>query len=190
MSEDKGDSAAEEQKDADDSIEKNDGQEAKPGEKQDWEKLAKENEAKFNDQKTRAEKAESELKKREKDNQPKREAQAGDYSDLESRVNLKVDLRMAGYTQDQIGFAETYAKGLGKSLTDIVKAKDNKLTFDNEYLQSAIASQNQKKKAAQQTTAPSSRSSAAKTATDYKNTKKEDRANEFSFEAWKNKRNG
>lgn len=71
-----------------------------------------------------------------------------DPSQLERKVEEKVDLRLKGYTSEQIGEIEKYAKGAGISLSEAEKSP---------FIQSAVEAIRAKEKSVQNTPASSSR---------------------------------
>lgn len=187
MSNEKGQDQTEKGQSGDETTEKTAGEDtsedSQTQSKDDKSKDDKDYKKMFKDQRVRAEKAEKQLAQFDKKKSDEKQVD----DSLESKINLKVDLRMAGYSADEIKFAETYSKGLGKSLSSLVSYKDNKVAFNDEFITTAVDARRSKTRVAQKTSSPSPRSSASKVFTDLKSTKKEDRADKFSFEAWRNR---
>lgn len=111
---------------------------------------------KYLNQKIRAEKAEkalAELMKSKKEQEVVAPKSADASLNRLDEVEQKVELRMSGYSKEEIAFAEKLAKGSGQKLTEII---------NDSFFKDAIEGSRAKNKASSDTPAASSRTAVFK----------------------------
>ncbi len=146
----------------------------------------------WEDQKVRAEKAEAKFKQAEQPvadvaqtNQPDQpSAKAFD----EKAWDLKTDLKMAGYSAEEIRFIQSNAPN--GNIVEAVETKSGKLTPKDEFVHAGIMAQRKKAQVEQGTQPPSKRASVDSAVKTFKETDPKERAAKYSPQAWRERQEG
>lgn len=117
--------------------------------------------------------------------QPEPPKNTDSMSEFERKQELKLDLRMEGYTAEEIRFIERNSNG---NLFDAVERQSGKLQPKDDYVKTAILGMRKKQRVDQTTPAPSQRAAVETTIQSFRETPKEDRAKKFSPQAWREQR--
>lgn len=144
----------------------------------------------YESQKVRAEKAEAKLKKADEPvAEPAQQTPAQPNAAFDEKVwDLKTDLKMAGYTAEEIRFIQSNAPN--GDITQAVETKSGKLTPKDEFVNAGILAMRKKAQVGQGTQPPSKRASVEAAVQTFKETKPEEREAKYSPDAWRRRREG